>query len=120
MTDLSAATDPLTDRTGYDPAFLGPEVPVPGLATPLLDQSPLVDDLGAACDEAAAVGAAPPLGAFRTFQVPIADIAALGGVVLDQLAAVDRMPAPPSDVAPAPGQAAGGWVQLRELSDIAL
>jgi endonuclease G, mitochondrial len=86
----------------------------------LLDQSPLVDDLGAAFDEAAAAGEAPPLGAFRTFQVPIADIAALSGVVLDQLVAVDRMPVPPADVAPAPGQAAGGWVQLRELSDIAL
>ena len=86
----------------------------------LLDQSPLVEDLGAAFDEAAAAGEAPPLGAFRTFQVPIADIAALSGVVLDQLVAVDRMPVPPSDVTPVPGQTAGGWVQLRELSDIAL
>ena len=86
----------------------------------LLDQSPLLDDLGAAFDEAAAAGEAPPLGAFRTFQVPIADIGALSGVLVDQLAAVDRMPVPPSDEAPAPGQAAGGWVQLRELSDITL
>jgi endonuclease G, mitochondrial len=86
----------------------------------LLDQSPLVTDLGAALDEAAAAGAPPPLGAFRTFQVPIADIAALTGVVLDQLVAVDRMPVPPADVAPPPGQAAGGWVQLQSLDDIAL
>ncbi len=86
----------------------------------LLDQSPLVDDLAAALDEAAAAGEPPPLGEFRTFQVPIADIAALSGVVLDQLVAVDRMPVPPSDETPAPGQAAGGWVQLEELSDIAL
>ena len=34
---------------------------------------------------AAAAGAVPPLGAFRTFQVPIADIAVLAGVDLDQL-----------------------------------
>jgi endonuclease G len=86
----------------------------------LLDQSPLVDDLGAALDEAATAGRPPPLGAFRTFQVPIADIASLSGVALDQLVAADRMPAPPSDGAPAPGQVAGGWVQLRSMSDIRL
>ncbi|TSE15753.1 DNA/RNA non-specific endonuclease [Arthrobacter sp. KBS0703] len=34
----------------------------------------------------------PPLGPFRTFQVPIRDIALLTGLDLDQLIAVDRMP----------------------------
>jgi endonuclease G len=86
----------------------------------LLDQTPLVDDLGRALAAAAAAGEIPPLGPFRTFQVPIADIAALSGVVLDQLVAVDRMPAPPAEEIPAPGQAAGGWVQLRSLSDVRL
>jgi endonuclease G len=86
----------------------------------LLDQTPLVGDLRATFDQAAAAGDPPPLGAFRTFQVPIADIASLGGVVLDQLVAVDRMPVPPADVAPPPGQAAGGWVELQSLSDIVL
>ena len=51
--------------------------------------------------------------------MPIADIAALSGVVLDQLVAVDRMPVPPADAAPPPGQTAGGWVQLQSLADIA-
>ncbi|MHA7220296.1 DNA/RNA non-specific endonuclease [Arthrobacter sp. MDT1-48-3] len=37
-------------------------------------------------------GEAPPLGPFRTFQVPIRDIAALTGLDLAQLIAVDRMP----------------------------
>jgi endonuclease G len=32
------------------------------------------------------------LGPFRTYQVPIRDIAALTGLDLDQLVAVDRMP----------------------------
>jgi endonuclease G, mitochondrial len=86
----------------------------------LLDQTPLVDDLDAAIDDAAAAGEPPPLGAFRTFQVPIADIAALSGVVLDQLVAVDRMPAPPAEEVPAPGSVAGGWVQLRSLADVVL
>lgn len=36
---------------------------------------------------------APPLGPFRTFQVPIRDIGALTGLDLAQLEAADRMPA---------------------------
>jgi endonuclease G, mitochondrial len=86
----------------------------------LLDQAPLVDDLDRALAAAAAAGEIPPLGPFRTFQVPIADIAALSGVLLDQLAAVDRLPAPPAEETPAPGQAAGGWVELRSLDDVRL
>ena len=39
-----------------------------------------------------AIDEAPPLGPFRTFQVPIRDIAALTGLNLDQLVAADRMP----------------------------
>lgn len=35
---------------------------------------------------------APPLGPFRTFQVPIRDIAVLTGLELGQLVASDRMP----------------------------
>jgi endonuclease G, mitochondrial len=128
---LVVLAGPVLDRR--DPPYRGIQVPLRfwkvvaflqdgALAATgyLLDQSPLVHDLGAAFDEAAAAGEPPPLGAFRTFQVPIADIAALSGVVLDQLVAVDRMPVPPAEEAPAPGQAAGGWVELESLSDIAL
>jgi endonuclease G len=88
----------------------------------VLDQTPLVQDLEAAIEEAAAAGEIPPLGPFRTFQVPIADIAALTGLGLDQLAAVDRLktaPAP-AEEPPAPGQAGGGWVQLSSLHDVRL
>src|SRR4051812_42391670 len=45
----------------------------------ILDQTPLVHDLDAVLAEAAAAGEVPPLGEFRTFQVPIADIAVLAG-----------------------------------------
>ena len=86
----------------------------------LLDQSPLVDDLTAALEEAAAAGEPPPLGAYRTFQVPIADIAMLAGVRLDQLVAVDRLSAPPAEAPPAPGQPAGGWIELQTLDDVRL
>ena len=56
----------------------------------VLDQTALVGDL-----LARATDPPPPPGAFRTFQVSITDIAALTGLDLDQLAAVDRLPAVP-------------------------
>ncbi|TFV67842.1 UNVERIFIED_ORG: DNA/RNA non-specific endonuclease [Bacillus sp. AZ43] len=81
----------------------------------LLDQTPLVGDL-----EAAAAGEAPPLGPFRTFQVPVADIAALTGVDLDQLAGVDLLrPVGPAE-APPPGRPSGRWLELRSLDDVVL
>jgi endonuclease G len=87
----------------------------------ILDQTPLVDDLDAALADAAAVGAVPPLGAFRTFQVPIADIAVLAGVDLDQLILVDRLGAPVTgETPPAPGRASSTWVELGSLDDVVL
>ena len=68
----------------------------------ILDQTPLVHDLDAVLAEAAAAGDVPPLGAFRTFQVPIADIAVLAGVDLDQLILVDRLNAPATGETPPP------------------
>jgi endonuclease G, mitochondrial len=65
----------------------------------LLDQTPMVDDLGAAIEETVP-GQLPPLGPFRTFQVPIADIAALAGVALDQLVAVDLLQSAVTGAAP--------------------
>jgi endonuclease G len=56
----------------------------------VVDQAPLVDP------EALlepVPGEAPPLGPFRTFQVPIADIAALTDLAMPDLVAADRMPA---------------------------
>ena len=56
----------------------------------VVDQAPLVDT-GAVREPAP--GEAPALGPFRTFQVPIADIAALTGLAMPELVAADRMPA---------------------------
>jgi endonuclease G len=87
----------------------------------ILDQTPLVQDLDAAFAEAEAAGTVPPLGAFRTFQVPIADIAVLAGVNLDQLALVDRLGAPVTgEVPPPPGRTSSTWVQLQALDDVVL
>lgn len=91
----------------------------------LLDQSPLVEQLPAVAAGTGLGGAVdsepPPLGEFRTYQVPIASIAALTGVLLDQLVAVDQLHVPPSVAAvppPAPGHAAPGWVELHALDDV--
>jgi endonuclease G, mitochondrial len=84
----------------------------------ILDQTPMVDDLDAALAEAAAAGTLPPLGAFRTFQVPIADIAVLAGVDLDQLVLVDRLGAPVTgETPPPPGRTSSTWLELGSLDD---
>lgn len=57
----------------------------------VVDQTPQLDDLPG-IPRPGVTDDAPPLGPFRTFQVPIRDIATLTGLDLDQLAAVDRMP----------------------------
>ena len=87
----------------------------------ILDQTPLVHDVDAVLAAAAAAGEVPPLGAFRTFQVPIADIAVLAGVGLDQLILVDRLNAPPTgETPPVPGGTSSTWVPLSSLDDVVL
>ena len=73
----------------------------------VVDQSPLVD-----VDKLPReLGAPPPLGPFRTFQVPIADIAALTRLAMPELVAADRMPTT---------VAAAGWRQVEALDEILL
>jgi len=84
----------------------------------LLDQTPLVHDRDAAFRAAAETGTLPPLGAYRTFQLPIADIGAMTGLGLDQLAAVDLLHTEPSLAPPPPGQTGAGWVELHSLEDV--
>lgn len=55
----------------------------------LLDQTPQLDDVEMATAIALAVGETPPLGPFRTFQVPIVDIASLTGLSIDALVDAD-------------------------------
>ena len=56
-------------------------------------------------------GQPPVLGPYRTFQVPVADIAATTGLVMDELVAADVLPKT---------VAAEGWRELREPGDILL
>jgi endonuclease G len=55
----------------------------------ILDQRPQLDDIDLATATALAVGDPPPLGPFRTFQVPIGDIAQLTGLSIDVLVDAD-------------------------------
>jgi len=55
----------------------------------VLDQRPQLDDIDLATAMAIAVGEPPPLGPFRTFQVPVADIAGLTRLSIDELVAAD-------------------------------
>jgi endonuclease G len=74
----------------------------------VVDQAPLVDTTEVV---APAPGEAPPLGPFRTFQVPVSDVAGLTGLVMPELVAADVMP---STVA------VTGWRELESLEAIRL
>lgn len=82
----------------------------------VLGQTPLVEDLPDVLARAEEAGDPPPLGPFRTFQAPIADIAALTGLALDQLAAADRY----IPVAAAAPRTTTRWRHLHALTDISL
>ncbi|MFG3497307.1 DNA/RNA non-specific endonuclease [Streptomyces sp. NPDC047928] len=102
---LTALTGPVLHDS--DPPYRGVQVPLRfwkvaafvhdgtlAATAYVLDQSP---DLTRAADRALAGaqrGAPPPLGAFRTFQVPVADIAQLTDLDLGPLPGVDLMPVP--------------------------
>lgn len=105
----------------------------PGLASAgfVLDQTPQLDDvvLARITAQALADDRVPPLGPFRTYQVPVADVAALTGLDLGPLPAADVLgaaPAPPSG-AERPGDVtiqrvprARRWRRLREPDQIVL
>ncbi|GAB2463641.1 DNA/RNA non-specific endonuclease [Xylanimonas ulmi] len=87
----------------------------------VLDQTPLLDDgaLAEAAARALAADDAPPLGPFRTYQAPVADIAGLSGMDLGALVSADVRP---GDVRPGGGEAApealAAWTPLRGPGDI--
>lgn len=99
---LSVFTGPVL--AGSDPVYRGVQIPLHfwkvaawlqdgALATTgyLLDQSALAQLI---IDAESAGIQAPPLGRFRTFQVPVADLQTVLGVVMPELVAADRWRAP--------------------------
>jgi endonuclease G len=83
----------------------------------VLDQTPELDDVDLATRQALAAGNPPPLGPFKTYQVPIADIGTLTGLDVEQLSTADQfMPvATPHDASDK-----AGWVRLASFDDITL
>lgn len=79
----------------------------------VLDQSPPDPDQSRGLVGAELVEP-PPLGPYRTFQVPVADIAALTGLDLGSLPGVDRL-RPAAGFTPAP---LGGWAPLIKMEDV--
>ncbi|UOQ90938.1 DNA/RNA non-specific endonuclease [Agromyces endophyticus] len=81
----------------------------PALATTafVVDQAPLVDT----SEARPVVGGAPPLGPFRTFQVPVADVAELTGLEMPELIAADVLP---------PTAVAAGWRRLESVDEVLL
>lgn len=113
---LSVFTGPVL--AADDPPYRGIRIPLrfwkiaawntgEALATTgfVVDQSPLVDT-----DKLPRVpGAAPPLGPFRTFQVRIAEIAALTGLEMSELVEAEHLPR---------SATIAGWRPISALDDI--
>lgn len=116
---VSVFTAPVLDDA--DPPYRGILIPrrfwkVAAWATNGPDGAPELAATGFVLDQTGliptAVAAAPPLGAFRTFQVPIADIAALTDI--------DFGPLVDADVLEAQGVRPGDWTELTDSADIRL
>ncbi|WP_402469768.1 DNA/RNA non-specific endonuclease [Isoptericola aurantiacus] len=94
----------------------------------LLDQTPQLTgaELSTATGRALAAGGIPPLGPYRTFQVPVAEVGALTGLDLGPLAAADVRPSPvqpapgPAEPARAAGAPPSGRTELTSLAEVGL
>ncbi|NAZ87650.1 DNA/RNA non-specific endonuclease [Kineococcus indalonis] len=94
----------------------GPAGPALASAGFVLDQTPLVEEV---LRSEAAARRAPELGGFRTFQVPVADVADLTALDLGPLVAADRMPAL-VPAAAAPGDGVPLWRPVAAPADLLL
>ena len=85
----------------------------------VLDQTPLVGEV-----LASAAPEVPPLGAYRTFQVPVADVAELTALDLGPLVAADRLPVLVASAAPDGGAGNEGdvpaWRSVAGAGDLLL
>ncbi len=82
----------------------------------VLDQTPQLDDLDVTAQREAGEAGVPPLGPFRSFQVPVADVEALTGLDLGPLADADRGVGARTALTPL----GAAWVRLQDLSEVRL
>jgi endonuclease G len=80
----------------------------------LLDQTPQLDDVDLTTTRALAAGDSPPLGPFRTFQLPVEDVQRMTALAMPELAAADVLVAVPGT------RPVSGWVELHSPADIRL
>lgn len=85
----------------------------------VLDQTPQPEDVDLATRRALSEGLVPPLGPFRTFQVPVGDVADLTGLDLGPLVQADRLAQAVDVRGPATGRGVG-CVSLQGEADIRL
>ena len=88
----------------------------------VLDQTPQLDDIDLTTQRTPRQGQPPPLGPFRTYQVPLSAITDLTGLHLGPLLNADRLPAVPRTLTDnTDGTAtASQWTVLRTTADIQL
>ena len=102
-----------------DPVASSAGAPVLAATGYVLDQTAQLPDLPTRYAAAAAEDQPPPLGPYRTYQVPLTDVTALTGLDLGPLPWVDRYTPPVATAAvPAPGATSPAWTLLRSFSDI--
>lgn len=116
---LTVLTGPVLDDD--DPVYRGVAIPLAfwkvvgfldggelAATAYLLDQTPVFPDLPTAMQD----DDPPPLGPYRTFQVPVADVATVTGLDVGPLLAADRLTPTPAVGAPA----AGAFTRRRPLA----
>jgi endonuclease G len=88
----------------------------------VLDQTPQLTsaDLRTATARALADGGVPPLGPYRTFQVPVADVEALTRLDLGPLSAADVLDARAAVGPLTVGRVPAGWSELTFPAEVAL
>ena len=101
-------------ETGTDADASTGTAPVLAATAYVLDQS---EQLGAITLSAAGEDGVPALGPFRTYQVPVADVAALTGLDLGPLVDADRLVTATASAQPGPR---ARWRELRSPADVQL
>jgi len=114
LDDDTAAGDSPTDDSPTDSSA------VLSATAYVLDQTPQLDDIDLTTQRALREGQPPPLGPFRTFQVPVTDVTTLTGLNLGPLPAADRLPPAARTLQEETTTVGDGWLELQSPEDLRL